>query len=482
MSIEETGADIDEQTRAALESLATVRDGRAKLSALHGLLEQTRPDMTLDISELSERLSSATRRGLAVFGEGHWTITERGRELLQRLSTEPEQRDSTTDEERWRGAPFDPGSLSVQTVSDPVLAVLSQIKSGRIYLQPAFQRNFVWDAGRQSRLIESIMLKLPLPAFYLDEMPDKRRQVMDGLQRLSTLDAFCNKKTLRLKGLKYLRQYKEMGFDDLPAGMKQLILDDTRLTMHIVQAQTPDTMRFEVFYRVNTGGLTLTAQEIRHALYQGKATLLLRRLADDDIFKRVTGNSISALRMDDRECILRYFAFKLYGYKFFEDTAPDAPQNLDDLLNNTMKALNTYSDAAIETYNDVFLECLSKAEMLFERYAFRKLDYAGQAKLADGTTDSLHLSLRDLEGGSIIWKSSGRRSPISKALFEVWTVLLERYSMEELRTNRVEIVRRFLGLLADNDFNNAITYATGSPKRIDDRFSQVEKLLEDVMR
>lgn len=483
MSIEEAGADLDEQTRAALETLATVRDGRAKLKALHGLLEQTRPDVMLDEMELSELLGGAAKRGLSVFSEGQWAITDRGRDLLQRLSTEPEQRqDVGTESEHWQGAPFDPGTLSVNTVNDPVLAVLDLIKTGRLYLQPAFQRNFVWDTVRQSQLIESIMLRLPLPAFYLDEMPDKRRQVMDGLQRLSTLDAFCNKKTLKLKGLRYLTQYNGAGFDDLPAGMKQLILHDTRLTVHIVQAQTPDLMRFEVFYRVNTGGLTLTAQEIRHALYQGRATHLLRQMADHEVFKRVTMNSISPLRMDDRECVLRYFAFKLYGYQPFDDkTSPDAPRNLLDLLNQTMRALNSYSDVMIETYADTFLESLQKAEMIFGPYAFRKIDYAGMARLADGTTDSLHIGFSALEAGRVEWKN-GRRYPINKPLFEIWTVLLDRYTQEQLKTHHAEIIRRFLELLADNDFNNAITYATGSPWSIMQRFSRVESLLEDVVR
>ncbi len=483
MSIAETGVDLDEPTRAALETLATVREGRAKLTALHGLIEQNRPDVSLDVGELNETLGGAAWRGLAVLSEGHWVITDRGRELLQRLSTEPEERQGSEPEsESWQGAPFDPSTLRVTTVNDPVLAVLSLIKSGRIYLQSAFQRNFVWDKVRQSQLIESIMLKLPLPAFYLDEMPDTRRQVMDGLQRLSTLDAFCNKQTLRLKGLRYLSQYEGKSFDELPAGMQQIILYDTRLTMHIVQAQTPDMMRFEVFYRVNTGGLTLTAQEIRHALYQGKATLLLRQIADGDVFKRVTGNSISPLRMDDRECVLRYFAFKLHGYQFYADKGlPGAPRNLNDLLNKTMQELNSSSDAMIETHADTFLASLRKAELLFGPYAFRKIDVARLDKLPDGTSDSLHIDLNALERGTVVWKS-GRRSPINKPLFEVWTVLLDRYDSEDLRTHHVEIVRRFLNLLADNDFNNTITTATGSQLTIEARFRRVENLLKDVVR
>ncbi|EFO82007.1 hypothetical protein OSCT_0156 [Oscillochloris trichoides DG-6] len=483
MSIEESNTELDEPTRAILENLATVRDGRAKLKALHGLLEQNRPDLLLDEIELSERLSGASRRGLSIFSEGQWVITERGRDLLQRLSTEPEQRNGDSESALWEGAPFDPGSLSVSTVNDPVMAVLAQIKSGRIFLQPAFQRNFVWDAVRQSRLIESIMLRIPLPAFYLDEMSDNRRQVMDGLQRLSTLDRFCNQKRLQLTGLRYLTQYEKMRFDDLPVSMQQLILEDTRLTLHIVQAQTSDMVRFEVFYRVNTGGLTLTAQEIRHALYQGKATTLLRNLAEHAVFTRVTGNSISALRMDDRDCILRYFAFKLYGYNVFQrGDERNPPRNLDDLLNKTMISLNSYSDVGIETFSAVFLESLEKAALLFGPFAFRKIDYSGQSIHSDGTRDSLHINLAALAKGEVQWKADGRRSPISKPLFEIWTVLLERYRREELRTHHAEIVRRFLDLLADNEFNDAITYTTGSPIMIARRFGRVERLLEEIIR
>lgn len=492
MSIEETGADLDQRTRAALELLASMKEGRAKLSSLHSLLQQDQPDPDLDLVALNELLAAVARRGLVVLTEGHWTITEQGRGLLQRLSTEPEQRDSSSDDNPWKGAPFDPGALNVVTVNDPIFSVLDQIKSGRIFLQPAFQRNFVWDKKRQSQLIESIMLKLPLPAFYLDEMPDNRRQVMDGLQRLSTLNAFCNKKELRLTGLKYLTQYEGDGFDDLPAGMRQLILHDTRLTMHIVQAKTSDRMRFEVFHRVNTGGLTLTAQEIRHALYQGKVTNLLRQLADHEVFKRVTGNSISALRMDDRECILRYLAFRLHDYQLLQLSqeerlewkqleGEEPPRNLDELLNRTMRELNRLSDATIETHSDVFLDSLFKAELLFGPHAFRKIDVVEQARLADGTKDSLHISLPKLDQGVVEWKL-GRRSPINKPLFEVWMVALVPYPLEELKRNHVAIVRGFLNLLRDDEFNNAITYATGDPTTIATRFRRVERMLEETTR
>lgn len=454
--------------RAALEALAMVRDGRARLNGLLSVAEEQRPDLGWDALMLGELLAEAMRQGLVYQDQGAWVIAQQGRDLLQQLSTDDEQRDDPSAADNWRGAPFDPASLKVTTVNDPVFSVLDQIKNGMIWLQPAFQRNFVWNATRQSQLIESILLRIPLPAFYLDATSNSRSQVMDGLQRLSTLDAFCNKKTLKLKGLRYLQHFESAGFDDLPASMQQLILHQTRLTMHTIQTDTPRWVRFEVFSRVNTGGLTLTAQEIRHALYQGKATQLLRQLAEDDTFQRVTTRSISPLRMDDRECVLRFLAFSLYDYTSFRNVDdPNAPANLDDLLNQTMEDLNQLPDFTIEQQAEIFRDSLTKAAAIFDRQAFRKL-----------SIDQLD---RDkLQGGEIVWNSS-KRSPISKPLFEAWMVLLRPYSLQELAKYRTQLVRGFVELLSDNEFAIAISLGTGSRRNILYRFGQIEQLLQRVM-
>lgn len=469
MSAHPADSDMNPALRAALEALAMVRDGRARLHSLLSVLEDQNPDLSWDLVILKDLFDGAAAKGLVYRDDGAWAITQQGRSTLQQLSTEVEERDDPDGETNdWSGAPFDPSTLHVQTHTDPVFSILERIRKGMIWLQPAFQRNFVWDTVRQSQLIESILLRIPLPAFYLDATDSYRSQVMDGLQRLSTLDAFCNKKTLKLTGLRYLKHFEQATFDALPASMQQLILHDTRLTLHTIQSETPRWVRFEVFRRVNTGGLTLTAQEIRHALYQGKATVFLRQFAEDDDFLRVTTRSISSLRMDDRECILRFLAFNLYDYGLFRQTgATGTPANLDDLLNRTMEDLNNLSDVMVEQLGDVFRDSLRKAEALFGQQAFRKLTWS-------------QLDREAFDRHEIVW-NPGRRSPISKPLFETWTVLLRPYSMEDVTKHRAVIIRAFLDRFERTDFVTAITLGTGSRTNIVTRFEAVERLLRETI-
>jgi uncharacterized protein with ParB-like and HNH nuclease domain len=149
----------------------------------------------------------------------------------------------------------------------------------------------------------------------LDAVDDDRWLVVDGLQRLSTLDRFYNKNELRLRNLEFLRELEGKTFDELPRRFQRQIEDKTRLNIYIIQPDTPSRVKFTIFYRINTGGLFLTAQEIRHALFQGESTKLLQELASTPEFKNATTNSIRSKRMDDREAILRFLAFYLSPYE-----------------------------------------------------------------------------------------------------------------------------------------------------------------------
>src|SRR4029077_12590245 len=161
--------------------------------------------------------------------------------------------------------------------------------------------------------IESVLLRIPLPAFYFDGVDANKWAVIDGLQRLSTLEDFVTKKNFELQGLEYLNSAEGKSFEELPRGMQRDI-EETQITLFIIRPETPPEVKFTIFYRINTGGLVLTAQEIRHALFQGDATKLLKTLADSDEFKAATDWGVSDSRMDARECVLRYLAFHLRPY------------------------------------------------------------------------------------------------------------------------------------------------------------------------
>ena len=163
--------------------------------------------------------------------------------------------------------PFNPNEIEIETPPYTVGYLIDHLEHGEINMNTDFQREGnLWTEEKQSRLIESILLGLPLPAFYFDTM-NQSWDIIDGLQRCCSIENFCVKKTLKLKGLEFLAKkdnkvYLEgAGFDDLDRTLQRSII--TRpITVHLIK-KAHKSIRFILFKRLNTGGLELTGQEIR---------------------------------------------------------------------------------------------------------------------------------------------------------------------------------------------------------------------------
>ncbi|GME47343.1 MULTISPECIES: DUF262 domain-containing protein [unclassified Pantoea] len=218
-----------------------------------------------------------------------------------------------------------------------VFELLRRESRGNLVLAPDFQRKDVWDRKHQSELIESILMGIPIPLIYLFEDENGVRQIIDGKQRISALKLYINNK-FALTDLSMFPNLKGKKFDDIPH-LLQSKLEDYQLHSYVIQPPTPEYVKFNIFERVNRGGINLNKQEMRHALYQGKASILIQELAESEEFKLSTGYGVKSERMRDRYLILRFVSFYLYMMKGM--SMIEYKSDIDVFLASTMKFLNT---------------------------------------------------------------------------------------------------------------------------------------------
>lgn len=346
--------------------------------------------------------------------------------------------------------PFDPARIRVDTKPMVISLLMDRIRNKEIDLTPGFQRKGgIWSTKAKSQLIESLLIRIPLPAFYMDGGDESKWLVVDGLQRLSTLKSFVIDKTLLLSGLEFISEYEGKKFDQLPRNLQRRILE-TQVTVFLIQENTPPEVKFNIFKRINTGGLPLSSQEIRHALNQGKASALLQDLAESAEFRTATNEGIRDDRMGDRECALRLLAFMRTSYREYKS------KNLDTFLNQCMIELNQLPDADVRDLDERFRRAMVDCYRLFRDQAFRKQK-----------------------------RGNPRRSPVNRALFEVWSASVEALSpddVQQLEAKSAELRERFLVLLEDADFEAAITYGTGDPRKVRLRFSKVEQIIQETLQ
>nr|DAQ04938.1 MAG TPA: Protein of unknown function DUF262 [Caudoviricetes sp.] len=286
--------------------------------------------------------------------------------------------------------PFDADKITISSVPVPVSRLLERLKKETIS-SPAIQRSEnLWTIQQQSRLIESLMLRIPLPLFYVAADNDENWKIVDGLQRVSALRNYLQNNNFTLSGLEFLIELNGFQYDNLPPKYQNRIMDTT-LQFAVISSTTPPEVQRNIFKRLNTGGLPLSQQEIRHALYYDERVAeLLLNLAESSAFQLATDFSINDSRMAARELVLRFIAFLIRDI-----TAYPKNDDMDAFLSDTMlllsampelredklKKLFAFRKNAIETnclytrfedITDKFTLAMIRAGKLFGSYAFRK--------------------------------------------------------------------------------------------------------------
>ena len=345
--------------------------------------------------------------------------------------------------------PFDPKKIDIQTKQMILEAIFRRLRNNEIDMNTGFQRKSdLWDSTKQSRLIESILIRFPLPAFYFDGTNDNKWLVVDGLQRLSAFKNFIINKTLILQNLEYLSQFNGSTFDALPRDLQRRI-EEHEITIYIINPGTPAEVKYNIFRRINTGGLILEPAEIRHALNQGVPADFVKELADSREFKEATTNSIPTDRMLDRDFVTRFLAFYLHPVH-------DYKGNLEEFLNDVMGELYKTETNKLNKIRQDFRSAMVSAKQIFGRNAFRKL-----------------------------YHETDNRKPLNKALFEAWSVSLAKLTDAErdaLVGHKVQTRKEFMAALNnDSAFEKAISTGTGEKRTVLKRFETIENIIKSAM-
>ena len=262
--------------------------------------------------------------------------------------------------------PFDPSKIDIDMKTMELSSIIERLEYNEINMNTDFQRKSgLWTKIQKSQLIESLLLRIPIPAFYFDGGIKDNWLIIDGLQRITALKEFVVDGTLELSGLEFFHDLEGMKYAELPRTFIRRI-KETNIVAYIVKGGTPANVKYNIFKRINTGGLELKPQEIRHALYQGNATDLCKRFAKFPEFQMATTYSIRDDRMMDQEFVLRFLAVCYYGIDKYEGIS-------DNYLNGAMEYLNSPESADQSAMEEQFKRVMAAAKSIMGKYAFRKL-------------------------------------------------------------------------------------------------------------
>ena len=371
----------------------------------------------------------------------------------QAIEAPNEHENRQRDVSSMSGNSLNPENIKIRMRTMTVAQVVSRIDRESINMDSELQRRSgIWNAKIKSRLIESLLLNIPISPFYVAEDYLVNWAVVDGIHRMTAIYEFI-KNRFELYELEYLTSCEKKSYRNLSRAYQRRI-EETELVIYVVDASTPEGVMFNVFKRFNTGDPNLSGQEIRHAMNPGRVPELLARLAECPEFIESTDGDISPDRMEDRECVLRVLAFIVNSWEQYKGNG------LDAYLGSAMKELRLKTDGELESIEKTFRAALKTAYQIFGETAFRKLNRQGKD--------------RKIERGSI-----------NKELFEIWGVELARRTPRErgiLISKKDLIVQRFIDKLEfDQEFNRSISASYAGPDQVRIRFETVHRIVEELI-
>ena len=377
-----------------------------------------------------QRFSSGTllRPTHEKFLEHDWRfVTDEDLDLGERDNSEP--------------IDFPPPERTIHTQGyDLSLNTLKEQWDDKTLVIPEFQREYVWDNSKASRLIESLLLNIPIPQLFLSETADATYEIVDGHQRVFSIIRFLENQ-FALSGLRIQQEFDGLRYFELPL-REQRFLRTRVIRAIIISSDSNPSMKFEVFERLNTGGLALNAQEVRNAIYSGRFNDLIQRLEVDDGFRTTLGSKVPRKRMVDRELVLRFLAL--------HDDFPAYRPPLVRFLNNFMRTNREPAEQWLDAHGQLFRRTVAATAGLLGGAAFRVIDVEGQV----------------LERN------------VNRAVFDAEMLVFSAVDSIALIEKREAVIENLGLLFGGPHFQDAIRRATGDRSRTRDRVRDLAGAVE----
>jgi hypothetical protein len=341
--------------------------------------------------------------------------------------------------------PYDPTQEDIDVREDPQSVyelVIRKWDKGLVKIDPEFQRNFVWKKIGMSQFIESIILNFPIPPLYLNQNVRNELIVVDGRQRLTTLRSFL-KNEFRLEGLKVLTHLNGKNFEDLGllGNGFQAKIEDKKMLVFLIKPSVSLKVVYDIFFRINTGGTPLSRQEIRHCIFQGKSTILLKELSQKSYFRESINNGLKPDRMDDRAAVLRCLAFKILPI--------DSYSSMSSFVEKAMIRINNMDENQIKSIEFDFERAIKWSSRIFGDKNFR-------------------IPTRHTRGS------------INKAVMESLVLFFTNQTDEFIERNQDAIRTNFFEhLLTLDEYLDAVQRSTGDKQRVINRFALTYELLSE---
>jgi rubredoxin len=369
-----------------------------------------------------------------------------------------EEADKDDEDEEPAVSPYERSIYKDQSEPD-VSSLKKKYDRGTLNPQPSFQRYQVWTKKKNSRLLESILLDLPLPILYFAEQKEGPTVVIDGQQRLMAVFDFIDNK-YALTGLGPLHKELEgKRFKQLDEELQQRI-EDFSLTVVEILKESKEDIKFDLFERLNTGAVSLNDQELRNSVYRGEYNEFLKRLATNATFRRFLNLKEPHKRMNDVEFVLRYMTFREQTYLKHDD------KKTGKFLNRTMK----------------HGKLLFEEDPVAANRESKKAETDFKLALNNSLTVFGNRAFRRFAPGDVENHKGGWEKRINKALMDVQLYSFTQYKRGVVTKNRDAIYDLAVELMGENpEFSDLIRHTISEKKRVIRRFRIWEDALAQLL-